>query len=434
MKRFFFRTLGCKVNQYETEAMEELFLKRGYDEAKSEEDCDVYVVNTCTVTATSDAKSRQQINRIKKKNPDAVVAVVGCYSQIAPEVIESMEHVDIILGTKGRSKIVDMVESFKENGKRIIEVGDVSKNRTFDELSITTEMDMTRAYIKIQEGCDMFCTYCIIPYARGHIASRKLGAIIVEAKTLAQNGFKEIVLTGIHVASYGKDQGGKIDLIDVIEEIAKIPGIERIRLSSIEPRWVTTEKLLRLKATGKFCDHFHLSLQSGCDKILKSMNRHYDTKIFSERIDLIREVFPDCGITTDVIVGFPDETEDDLNKTIEFCKKIGFSRIHIFPYSQRTGTPAAIFKNQVSPEIKKKRVSKLEKVEEALRFNFLEEHIGENGKVLFENETNDLNTMTGYTKNYIRVEAKRDENRINKVSNVLFVTRDGDKLFAEVID
>lgn len=434
MKRFFFRTLGCKVNQYETEAMEELFLRRGYEEAKSEEDCDVYVVNTCTVTATSDAKSRQQINRIKKKNPDAVVAVVGCYSQIAPEVIESMEHVDIILGTKGRSRIVDMVESFKENGKRIIEVGDVSKNRTFDELSITTEMDMTRAYIKIQEGCDMFCTYCIIPYARGHIASRKLGAIIVEAKTLAQNGFKEIVLTGIHVASYGKDQGGKIDLIDVIEEIAKIPGIERIRLSSIEPRWVTTEKLLRLKATGKFCDHFHLSLQSGCDKILKSMNRHYDTKIFSERIDLIREVFPDCGITTDVIVGFPDETEDDLNKTIEFCKKIGFSRIHIFPYSQRTGTPAAIFKNQVSPEIKKKRVSKLEKVEEALRFNFLEEHIGENGKVLFENETNDLNTMTGYTKNYIRVEAKRDENRINKVSNVLFVTRDGDKLFAEVID
>lgn len=434
MKRFFFRTLGCKVNQYETEAMEELFLKRGYDEAKSEEDCDVYVVNTCTVTATSDAKSRQQINRIKKKNPDAVVAVVGCYSQIAPEVIESMEHVDIILGTKGRSKIVDMVESFKENGKRIIEVGDVSKNRTFDELSITTEMDMTRAYIKIQEGCDMFCTYCIIPYARGHIASRKLGAIIVEAKTLAQNGFKEIVLTGIHVASYGKDQGGKIDLIDVIEEIAKIPGIERIRLSSIEPRWVTTEKLLRLKATGKFCDHFHLSLQSGCDKILKSMNRHYDTKIFSERIDLIREVFPDCGITTDVIVGFPDETEDDLNKTIEFCKKIGFSRIHIFPYSQRTGTPAAIFKNQVSPEIKKKRVSKLEKVEETLRFNFLEEHIGKIGEVLFENETNDLNTMTGYTRNYIRVEAKRDENRINKVSNVLFMTRDGDKLFAEVID
>ena len=357
MKRFAFKTLGCKVNQYETEAMEELFLHRGYVKADSEEETDVYVVNTCTVTSASDAKSRQQINRIKRKNPQAIVAVVGCYAQVAPEEIEALENVDIILGTKGRAMLVDLVEAVKEGEEPIIRVNDLEDDRAFDELAISTELAKTRATIKIQEGCDMFCTYCIIPYARGHIASRPMESIIKEVEDLAGKGFKEFVLTGIHVASYGKDQGGTLDLMDVIEAIAKIDGVDRIRLSSMEPRWVSADRLQRLKQIPQFCDHFHLSLQSGSDEILRLMNRKYDTSLYKEKVDLIREFYPDCGITTDVIVGFPGESEENFQETLHFVQEIQFSRIHIFPYSAREGTPAALFDGAVDLQslVKSKR-------------------------------------------------------------------------------
>lgn len=431
MKRFAFKTLGCKVNQYETEAMEELFLQRGYEKAESEEETDVYVVNTCTVTSASDAKSRQQINRIKRKNPGAIVAVVGCYAQVAPEEIEALENVDIILGTKGRAKLVDLVESVQEGGDPIIRVNDLEDDRTFDDLEISTELAKTRATIKIQEGCDMFCTYCIIPYARGHIASRPLPSIAEEVERLAAKGFKEFVLTGIHVASYGKDQGGELDLLDVIEAISKIDGVDRIRLSSMEPRWVTEEKLARLKQIPQFCDHFHLSLQSGSDQILQAMNRKYDTALFKEKVDLIRQFYPACGITTDVIVGFPGETEEDFQETADFVREVQFSKIHIFPYSAREGTPAADFDGAVDPQVKKERAQRLSEIEEEMRFAFLDAHIGQTGQVLFEEEEGNDGLMYGYTSNYLRVEAEYDPNKVNVVLPVTFVSRDGDKLLVE---
>lgn len=274
----------------------------------------------------------------------------------------------------------------------------------------------------------MFCTYCIIPYARGHIASRPMESIIKEVEDLAGKGFKEFVLTGIHVASYGKDQGGTLDLMDVIEAIAKIDGVDRIRLSSMEPRWVSADRLQRLKQIPQFCDHFHLSLQSGSDEILRLMNRKYDTSLYKEKVDLIREFYPDFGITTDVIVGFPGESEENFQETLHFVQEIQFSRIHIFPYSAREGTPAALFDGAVDPQVKKRRAAKLSEIEEKMRFAFLDAHIGQVGHVLFEEELDQDGMMYGYTSNYLRVEAKHDLSKINQVLPVTFTKRDEDKL------
>ncbi|MDY3052350.1 MAG: tRNA (N(6)-L-threonylcarbamoyladenosine(37)-C(2))-methylthiotransferase MtaB [Ndongobacter sp.] len=423
MKRFSIRTLGCKVNQYETEAMEELFLRRGYVRAEDERS-DVFVVNTCTVTSLSDGKCRQQIHRVKRQNPDAIVAVVGCYSQVSPEEIQKIDGVDIILGTKGRAEIVDLVEQFERQRQPILRVGELTGQRFFDELSIETQLSMTRAYIKIQEGCEMFCTYCIIPHARGKIASRELAQIGDEANRLAGKGFREVVLTGIHVASYGKDWKNGIGLIDAIERVAAIPAIERIRLSSIEPRWVDGERLRRMKATGKVCGHFHLSLQSGSDAVLHAMNRRYTTDLYREKIALIRSVFPDAGITTDVIVGFPGESEEHFEQTMGFCRETQFSKIHIFPYSPRKGTPAADFPDQVSGPVKKQRAHRLGELEEQMRFAFLDRHIGRTVNVLFEELSGDAETMLGYTENYMRVRVPRRIDDLNRVRQVFLTSRE----------
>lgn len=423
---FYFRTLGCKVNSYESEAMEELFINNGYTPAASPEEADVFVINTCTVTHVSDAKSRQMIRRAKRKNPNSIVCVVGCYSQVDPEAVSLIEGVDIIIGSKGRSRIVELVKDFKKNGKKIVSVTDLDEDKEFDELEIHTELDKTRAAIKIQEGCDMFCTYCIIPFARGHIASRKLESIIKEANNLAKKGFKEIVLTGIHVASYGKDLKEKLDLINVVEEVAKIDEIKRIRLSSIEPRWVNLEKLRRLKETGKFCDHFHLSLQSGSDKILELMNRKYNTSLYYEKIQEINSVFPNAGLTTDIIVGFPGESREDFEKTMAFCNRIGFSRIHIFPYSERKGTPAAMFTGSVDPSIRKERAEEMKELELDLRYSFMDSQEGKPCSMLVEEGDGKGQFLEGYATNYVRLSIERQEGLSNKILEGKFGKRKGD--------
>ncbi|WP_311516782.1 tRNA (N(6)-L-threonylcarbamoyladenosine(37)-C(2))-methylthiotransferase MtaB [uncultured Anaerococcus sp.] len=399
-------TLGCKVNQYESEAVEEIFKARGFK--KKEENADIYVINTCTVTNMSDRKSRQMISRARRDNPDAVIAVMGCYSQVKPEEVSAIEGVDIVLGSRNKEEVVDLCEDVLQNKKAIDKVLALSETKTIEDLEISNQEAMTRAYMKIQDGCNMYCSYCLIPYARGNIASRDMDSIKKEAKRLSENGYKEIVLTGIHVASYGKDLKNGTSLIDVIEEVAKTDGIERIRLSSMEPRHITRDFLLRMKATKKACDHFHLSLQSGSDDILRAMNRKYDTEVFKEKVALIREVFPNAGLTTDIIVGFPTETDQNHQETMDFVKEIKFSKTHLFKYSKRDGTKAADMKPEVDGNIKRKRLKELEIIEAKIRRNFLKEQIGKTLSVLFESKSDLEGFKSGYSTNYLRVNVKAD--------------------------
>ena len=430
MKKVKFSTLGCKVNQYETEAMAELFVKNGY-EITEDYNCDVFVLNTCTVTNLSDRKSRQQISKIRSENSDAIIAVVGCYSQVSPDEIENIEGVNVILGTKYRKEIVELCELAQSSNKIINKVESIGKNREFEELTINTEHSMTRAYIKIQEGCSQFCSYCIIPYARGPIRSRNIRDIVLEAKRLADNGFKEIVLTGIHVASYGKDlENDDIGLIDVIEDIGQIDKIKRIRLSSLEPRIVDKQFLDRLSKVEQFCDHFHLSLQSGSDSILQSMNRKYDTDLYEKTINLIREYYPYAAITTDIIVGFPGETDEDFEKTLNFVDKIQFSKIHVFKYSNRKGTVASKMKNQVSGVVKKERSKLLIEKSKYYTDKFLDNMLNQPIKVLFESK-NDDGYIKGYTTNYIRVKREYNPNLSNKIIDVVCNRRENEELVCE---
>ena len=430
MKKVKFSTLGCKVNQYETEAMAELFVKNGY-EITEDYNCDVFVLNTCTVTNLSDRKSRQQISKIRSENSDAIIAVVGCYSQVSPDEIENIEGVNVILGTKYRKEIVELCELAKSSNKIINKVESIGKNREFEELTINTEHSMTRAYIKIQEGCSQFCSYCIIPYARGPIRSRNIRDIVLEAKRLADNGFKEIVLTGIHVASYGKDlDNNDIGLIDVIEDIGQIDKIKRIRLSSLEPRIVDKQFLDRLSKVEQFCDHFHLSLQSGSDSILESMNRKYDTDLYEKTINLIREYYPNAAITTDIIVGFPGETDEDFEQTLSFVDKIQFSKIHVFKYSNRKGTVASKMKNQVSGVVKKERSKLLIEKSKYYTDKFLDNMLNQPIKVLFESK-NDDGYIKGYTTNYIRVKREYNPNLSNKIIDVVCNRRENEELVCE---
>lgn len=430
MKKVKFSTLGCKVNQYETEAMAELFVKNGY-EITEDYNCDVFVLNTCTVTNLSDRKSRQQISKIRSENSDAIIAVVGCYSQVSPDEIETIEGVNVILGTKYRKEIVELCELAQSSNKIINKVESIGKNREFEELTINTEHSMTRAYIKIQEGCSQFCSYCIIPYARGPIRSRNIRDIVLEAKRLADNGFKEIVLTGIHVASYGKDlENDDIGLIDVIEDIGQIDKIKRIRLSSLEPRIVDKQFLDRLSKVEQFCDHFHLSLQSGSDSILQSMNRKYDTDLYEKTINLIREYYPNAAITTDIIVGFPGETDEDFEKTLNFVDKIRFSKIHVFKYSNRKGTVASKMKNQVSGVVKKERSKLLIEKSKYYTDKFLDNMLNQPIKVLFESK-NDDGYIKGYTTNYIRVKREYNPNLSNKIIDVICNRRENEELVCE---
>lgn len=417
MKTVAFHTLGCKVNQYETEAMEELFQKSGYEILEADEIADIYVINTCTVTNLSDRKSRQFIRKSKKTNDNSVIAVVGCYSQVSPEEVENIEGVDVIIGTSERNRIVELCEKAISSHEKINIVKNIKTNKEFEKIRIDEIKSKTRANIKIQDGCNQFCSYCIIPYARGPIRSRDYEDIIEEAEKLSKAGFKEIVLTGIHVASYGKDN--KIPLIEVLKGIGKVDGIDRIRLSSLEPTLIDDDFMVGLKEIGKVCDHFHLSLQSGSDTVLNRMNRKYTSSVYKDKVDIIRRYMPNAGITTDIIVGFPGESEEEFNETCDFVREIGFSRIHVFKYSPRKGTPAASLENQIDGNIKNMRSEILIDLGERVAEDFRKRFIEKNLEVLFEEENKKIsNAYEGYTTNYLRVSCLSDKSLIGDIKNI----------------
>lgn len=418
-KTFSILTLGCKVNQYESEAMAELFEKNGYIQVDNDTDvADVYIVNTCTVTNLSDRKSRQYIRRAKRENPDSTVAVVGCYAQVAPKEVEKIEGVDVVIGTSERSKIVDLIEEAKEEDKKINIVRDIKKDRDFQFIKIDENFHKTRSYMKVQDGCNRYCTYCIIPYARGTIRSRRIGDCVREAIRLANAGYKEIILTGIHVGSYGVDLG-PVRLIDLIEAIAEVDGIERIRLSSVEPNIISEDFMRRAIACSKLCDHFHLSLQSGSNKVLKDMNRHYNREEFIEKTKIIKKYMPYAGLTTDIIVGFPGESDEDFEDSMSIVREVEFSKVHVFKYSKRKNTPAADRADQVDGNIKIKRSEELIKLQDQYLKKFREKNMPRTLKVLFEEF--DQGYYFGYTDNYIRVKVKSHKDLINKILDVRLV-------------
>lgn len=418
MKKVTFHTLGCKVNQYETQAMSELFQEAGYYIVGDTELADVYIINTCTVTNIGDKKSRQFIRRVKRNNPDAIVAVVGCYAQTAPKEVLDVEGVNIVIGTNDRKKIVSLVEDCSIDEK-INMVDDIMKVKEFEEMSIKEVKEKTRGVLKIQEGCNQYCSYCIIPYARGPIRSRQQTEIIKEVKNLVANGFKEVVLTGIHVASYGKDLNIKNGLMATLQEVNDIDGLERIRLSSLEPTLFTDDFLSELKQLDKICEHFHLSLQSGCDKILKKMNRKYTTEKYRNIANKIRSFYPDVALTTDIIVGFPGENDEDFEETYNFVEEINFSDIHVFKYSPRQGTPAAGFVDQVDGKIKHLRSEKLIGLGQNMKKDYISRFIGKNKSVLFETESKDMEGyIEGLTDNYLKVLVKGGKELEGRLENV----------------
>lgn len=425
-----FVTLGCKVNQYETNAMAQKFLEKGYqiiEEITPEnEDIkpDICIINTCTVTNMSDRKSRQMLRRMKEKNPSTIVVAVGCYAQVAKKELAKIPEIDLVLGNNEKVEIVKYVEEYINNHINNVELDDVMYSKEFSDFGDVTYTEKTRAVIKIQDGCDRFCSYCIIPYARGRVRSRKPESIISEITQIASKGIKEVVITGIHIASYGKDFAMSKDskltnyrLIDLLEEINEIQGIQRIRLGSIEPLLITVEFVERLKKLEKICHHFHLSLQSGCDETLKRMNRRYTTEQFKEIVRLLRGTYSDVNLTTDIIVGFPGETDEEFNKTYQFLKEIKFYKMHIFKYSPRKGTKAAVMPNQINGDIKEERSKKLIELSDRNEIEYNKSYIGKNVEVLFEEEKDGM--YKGHTQNYIMVYCQSKEKLDNKIIDVV---------------
>lgn len=400
-----FATLGCRVNQYESEAMTEKFLREAYEVVDYDTFADVYVINTCTVTNMGDKKSRQMISRARRQNPDSIIAVVGCYSQIAPDEVSKIEGVDVVLGTRNKGDIVYWVNRAREVKSQMVEVNDVLRNNEFEELNIEEYQNKTRAFLKIQDGCNRFCSYCLIPFARGAVCSKKPDKVISEVKELAAHGFKEIILSGIHTASYGIDLDDKVTLVDLMEQIDVIEGIERVRIGSIDPTFFSNDVIQRIVKLKKLCPHFHLSLQSGCDATLKRMNRHYSSKEYKFVVEELRKNIKDVSITTDIIVGFPGETEEEFNTTYEFLKDIRLSKMHIFKFSPRKGTRAAEMKEQVDGLAKEERSGKLINLSNELEKEFMKQYIGTTMNVLYE-QVHDSNRYEGYTSNYIKVLAE----------------------------
>lgn len=418
VKKVAFCSLGCKVNQYETNAMAQKFIEHGYEVVEFDEYADVYIVNTCTVTNVADRKSRQMLRRAKEINKDATLVACGCYAQVAKEELKKIPEIDLIIGNNEKNDIIQIVENhIAQKGAEDL-VSDVMYKLDYVELGTTTYTEKTRAVIKVQDGCDRFCSYCLIPYARGHIRSRKIENVIEEIKKVVEEGINEVVITGIHIASYGRDfKGENIGLIDLLEEINKIQGLHRIRLGSIEPTIITDEFVERLSKLDKICDHFHLSLQSGCTETLKRMNRRYTTEEFRDVTKRLRSKFPNAALTTDIIVGFPGETDEEFNTTYEFLKEIAFYKMHIFKYSQRKETKAAVMPNQVDGKIKEERSKKLIELSNENEYNYNKKYIGKQVEVLFEEREGEY--LKGHTTNYIVVKHKTDKNDlINKIAKV----------------
>lgn len=417
-KKVAFCSLGCKVNQYETNAMAQKFVANGYEIVEFDEYADVYIVNTCTVTNIADRKSRQMLRRAKEINKDATLVACGCYAQVAKKELKKIPEIDLIIGNNEKNDIISIIENhIAQKGTEDI-VSDVMYKLDYVELGTTTYTEKTRAVIKIQDGCDRFCSYCLIPYARGHIRSRKIENVIEEIKKVVEEGINEVVITGIHIASYGRDfKGENIGLIDLLEEINKIKGLHRIRLGSIEPTIITEEFVKRLSKLDKICDHFHLSLQSGCTETLKRMNRRYTTEEFKEVTKRLRTKFPNAALTTDIIVGFPGETEEEFNMTYEFLKEIAFYKMHVFKYSQRKGTKAAVMPNQIDGKVKEERSKKLIELSNENEYNYNKKYIGREVEVLFEEREGEY--LKGHTTNYIVVKHKTDkDDLINKIAKV----------------
>lgn len=431
-KKAAFATLGCKVNQYETEAMIELFKKKGYETVDFSSAADIYIINTCSVTNMSDRKSRQIIRQAKKNNPSAVICVTGCYAQAAAEEVLDIDGVNLVMGTMGRESIADIAASLAVSDK-INMTGNIMQNHTFEALSINTCTDRTRAYIKVQEGCSQFCSYCIIPFTRGPVRSRKMSDIMEEAARLADNGFTEIVLTGIHIAAFGRDTR-EADLAGLLLRISEIGKIRRIRLSSIEPMTLDSSFIEKIKNCEKLCPHFHISLQSGSDAVLERMNRHYTTAQFADITRLIRNFYPDAAITTDVMVGFPGETDEEFYETVKFMEYIGFAQAHIFEYSRRKGTKAAEMADQIDPAIKKQRSRILFDTANKSENQFLKSHTGKTMEVLFERPYKNMpGYFEGKTGNYITVAAAASENISGKYFNVKIDRAENNLVFGTIL-
>lgn len=394
-------TLGCKVNQIETETMEGLFRQRGYDIVPFGEKADVYVVNTCSVTSLGDRKSRQMIRRAVRQNPSAIIAVTGCYSQVSPDEVRAIEGVRVLLGTKEKGRIVDYVEQAAREKGLLDVVSDVMGQGEFEDIPLFGMPSRTRAFLKIEDGCQSFCSYCIIPYARGPVKSRKLEYIRREAEKLSEAGFQEIVLTGIHLGAYGMDLPGHVTLADACREVLSVRKFRRLRLGSLESAELSPELFALMREEERFCPHLHLPMQAGSDIILKAMNRPYDTAGFGRLIRNVERELPGVAISTDVIVGFPGETEELFRESMEFAERMNFSRMHVFPYSRRKGTPAAAMEGQIPEPVKKERVHRMQALADRKAEDFCRSFLGKRAQVLFETEEKGI--TDGLTDNYIRV-------------------------------
>lgn len=410
LKSVAFLSLGCKVNAYETESIKEMFKNAGYEIRQFNEAADIYIVNTCTVTNIADRKSRQMLHRAKKRNPEAVVVAVGCYVQAPQSKLEDDDLVDILVGTRGKSSVLDLVEEYIRSNKErdfkhsVVKEGEENKDWSYDSGEVNAAGGKTRANIKIQDGCDQFCTYCIIPFVRGRIRSRDLESIIEETERLARAGYKEMVLTGIHIGSYGRDIDGESRMLALLTKLNEVEGDFRIRLGSVEPRLITEEFLQGLVKLKKVCPHFHLSLQSGSTTVLKRMNRHYSADEYLTSVNLLKKYYDRPGITTDIIVGFPGESDEEFEETAAFVKEVGFLKVHVFPYSKRDGTYAAKMSEQVAPEIKKKREDRLIAICEEVAKEYLYSFNGDSERVLLEEEIKGREDyILGHTDRYIEV-------------------------------
>ena len=419
--------LGCKVNAYETEAMEQQLKERGYEIVPFDEKADVYIINTCSVTNIADRKSRQMLHRAKKLNPESVVVAAGCYVQVASEELKKDASVDIVIGNNKKAELADILDEYlgnvHEEEEAEVFVTDLSHGSDYEALHLEQPSDHTRAFIKVQDGCNQFCSYCIIPYARGRVRSRSMEDVTEEVRTLAENGYKEVVLTGIHLSSYGVDfpKEERESLLSLIQAVSRVEGISRIRLGSLEPRIITEEFLEGIVKTGKVCPHFHLSLQSGCNKTLKNMNRRYSAQEYAEKCELIRKFYPAPALTTDVIVGFPQETEEDFEESYEFVKKIHFYETHIFKYSRRHGTKAASMDGQLTEAAKAQRSDRMLELHEIRAREYEEAMIGKKMELLLEEEIeiDGRPWYVGHSKEYVRaVISKTDAHRVNDLVTV----------------
>lgn len=427
--KVFFHTLGCKVNQYETQEMREMLKKSGYEITENEQDADIFVINSCTVTSESDRKTRQCVRHYKNKYPESTVVLTGCMPQSFPEMAKKLTEADIVLGNRNNSKLVESLSEYFNDDGRVLYLDCHKSGEGLISPGITDFEERTRATLKIEDGCDRFCSYCIIPKARGRVRSKPIEDIQKEVAALADNGYREIVLVGINLSAYGK--GGDLDLSDAVFAAAENEKIERIRLGSLEPDHITDNLIEKLVKCEKLCPQFHISLQSGCDKTLKKMNRHYTAEEYAALCNKLRKSFKDCTLTTDIMVGFPQETEEDFSDTVKFAEKIGFEKIHIFPYSRRSGTVADKMEGQIEKSVKGYRVAELSKVADKIRTEFLKNQIGKTVSVLIEGKQKD-GEMFGYTPNYTPVKVMGNA-RIGSIIDVLITDYDSEFCIGKLI-